>query len=366
MGCQHRHTQREMIKRIRIKNFQSHKDTELEFHPGINVICGKSNSGKSAILRALKLLCENRPLGLHYKSHFAKPNDKVEVEIETFDNRIINLTKTKNKTTYILDGKEFTGSEVPDEIKSILNVSEINWQHQLDNHFLISESASEAAKIINKIIRIEDVDEWVSELTTEINSENKHIKILEGQKAQLEEAQNKYQHLEEAKSKLEEIEKLYDKEYNLETKVFIIQDKIEKLEKIKDIDRYKAEIEYIENITEEIERLQKRIDLYETFISIGDIEQEREIINKYEFIMQKSEEVYDLYKYSIDDYDQLYKYINDLDVLEKKHDEQKELKLTMQHNIIEIINEMNICPTCGTELDEGTKERIIDEICSTE
>ena len=52
-----------MIKSIQIKNIQSHKDTSLEFSPGINAIVGSSNNGKSAVLRALYWARYNRPLG---------------------------------------------------------------------------------------------------------------------------------------------------------------------------------------------------------------------------------------------------------------------------------------------------------------
>ena len=40
--------------KVTIENFQSISKGELEFTQGINIIVGQSNSGKSAILRALK------------------------------------------------------------------------------------------------------------------------------------------------------------------------------------------------------------------------------------------------------------------------------------------------------------------------
>jgi len=49
-----------MLKKISIQNFQSHKKTELDLVDGINVIYGLSQSGKSAILRALNWIIFNR------------------------------------------------------------------------------------------------------------------------------------------------------------------------------------------------------------------------------------------------------------------------------------------------------------------
>ena len=49
------------VRRITLENFQSHKHTEMEFGPELNVIVGPSDSGKSAIIRALKWVMYNEP-----------------------------------------------------------------------------------------------------------------------------------------------------------------------------------------------------------------------------------------------------------------------------------------------------------------
>ena len=51
-----------MIRSINIKNIQSHKDTTLEFSPGINAIVGSSNKRKKAVLRALYWAVYNKKL----------------------------------------------------------------------------------------------------------------------------------------------------------------------------------------------------------------------------------------------------------------------------------------------------------------
>jgi exonuclease SbcC len=47
------------IQKLKIKNFQSHHDTEIEFGPGINVITGTSDAGKTSILRAIMFVLYN-------------------------------------------------------------------------------------------------------------------------------------------------------------------------------------------------------------------------------------------------------------------------------------------------------------------
>lgn len=51
------------IAHISIHNFQSHADTELDLDLNFNVIVGESHQGKSAILRAIRWVAENKPSG---------------------------------------------------------------------------------------------------------------------------------------------------------------------------------------------------------------------------------------------------------------------------------------------------------------
>lgn len=49
-----------MIKRIELWDFESHEHTVLEdISPALNLLCGESNSGKTSIVRALKLVAYN-------------------------------------------------------------------------------------------------------------------------------------------------------------------------------------------------------------------------------------------------------------------------------------------------------------------
>ena len=59
-----------MLIQLVIENFQSHEKTALEFCSGINTIVGSSNSGKSAILRALYWVVYNKPGGFGFSSHW--------------------------------------------------------------------------------------------------------------------------------------------------------------------------------------------------------------------------------------------------------------------------------------------------------
>ena len=58
-----------MIKKLIIENYQSHKRTEIDFSDGVNAVIGRTDVGKSAIMRALIWVMRNRPLGDEMRSH---------------------------------------------------------------------------------------------------------------------------------------------------------------------------------------------------------------------------------------------------------------------------------------------------------
>lgn len=54
------------LKRVRLENFQSHRNSVIDFDRGLNVIVGPSDSGKSAIIRAIKWALYNEPSGNYF------------------------------------------------------------------------------------------------------------------------------------------------------------------------------------------------------------------------------------------------------------------------------------------------------------
>ena len=48
-----------MITRIELTNFMSHAHTVIEPAPGLTVLVGPNNCGKSAVVAALQIICQN-------------------------------------------------------------------------------------------------------------------------------------------------------------------------------------------------------------------------------------------------------------------------------------------------------------------
>lgn len=165
-----------MLKKLALYNFQSHKATELEFSPGVNVIVGDPQSGKSAIRRAFRWLTDNRPSGFRFHSTFSGEKSPTMVQA-AFDNCEVERIKGRGINSYMLTLKgleeerfDNVGEEVPEPVSKLLNLTELNMQDQLEPFFLITSSPQEIARAINRVTRVEKVDEeWLPKLTRRIN-----------------------------------------------------------------------------------------------------------------------------------------------------------------------------------------------------
>lgn len=81
-----------MLKFLNIKNYQSWAEGAFNFHPGLNVIIGLSDSGKSAIIRALRWLVWNRPLGNEFQSDWG---GETSVNLTTTEGITISRSRIK-------------------------------------------------------------------------------------------------------------------------------------------------------------------------------------------------------------------------------------------------------------------------------
>jgi exonuclease SbcC len=96
-----------VLKRIRIENFMAHADTEIEFAPGVTVLTGPNNIGKSAVVEALRCVVTN-PAPRHFIRHDAA---QAVVEVELDDGWRVVWTR---KPRYALYDVYAPGAEEPE------------------------------------------------------------------------------------------------------------------------------------------------------------------------------------------------------------------------------------------------------------
>jgi len=201
-----------MIKSIKIKNFQSHKNTKLDFDPGVNIIIGESSKGKSSIIRALNWVISNKPTGDRFRSHWGG-DTSVSVDI---DNQKTIIREKGKKNIYCVDNKESKqtdvfegfGTKVPEEISNLLNIPETNIQKQFDTPFLLKLTPGEVGKQINKAVKLDIIDVTQTNITKVLKQKNRDLLIQQGIKLNKQEKLKEYSWLTEAGIKIKEIESI--------------------------------------------------------------------------------------------------------------------------------------------------------------
>jgi exonuclease SbcC len=201
------------VESLTLTNFQKHRKLQLSLVPGINVLVGESNRGKSSIIRAFMRLCSNTPSGSSC-IRFGKKQTHVEAVIST-DNgkRVVRYSKSKNGgTSYSVDQQHYKrcGRGVPEEVGRVLRViPEINIQPQFRQFFLLdARSGQERAKQLARGTNIDVIGYVITEARRQVNNFEGQAKAKEAEAAEAEAELNGYATLEAAEKQLARSNKL--------------------------------------------------------------------------------------------------------------------------------------------------------------
>lgn len=244
-----------MIKSIVIQNFQSHKQSELEFDKGVNIIVGPSDSGKTAIIRALRWLIWNRPSGDSMRSNWG---GVTKVIVDTDDAIITRLKDKDNK--YILGDSHFDAvkTDVPEEVSNVLNMDDINIQRQLDSPFLLSETSGEVARHFNRIARLDKIDTGLQNINRWIAQIAKILEFKRGERERYKEQLKQYDHLEKFEADIEVAEAMEEQRNSISRSVASIKRLLTSYEQIEE------EIEQQKLLTNLEPQVNKILKLYTT------------------------------------------------------------------------------------------------------
>ena len=199
---------------VTIRNFQSHKETQIELSPTVNSLEGVSDSGKSAVLRAMLWALTNKPDGTAFASYWAK-NKKGEIQAPVSVS-IDNITRIRSKEfngyiRYGANGKESYEAlkgAVPVEIERAVNIGAVNIQRQMDPPFLLSSTPGEAARYLNSLVGLEEIDTYQKALKGKRSDNANSLKDENARLAEAEKNLAKYDWVDGAKEKVAELEKI--------------------------------------------------------------------------------------------------------------------------------------------------------------
>jgi exonuclease SbcC len=177
------------IVHVKIHNFQSHEDSEYDLSDSFNVIVGESKQGKSASLRAIRWVVENKPAG---KGLIRSGSTEAFVELTlqngTIIRRFISTKENGYKVFYpdgtISEGNTRMMSTIQDLIGWCnMRVGEneelpLNHLKQGDSWYLNGDkySSADRARILGAINKTESADATIKEIEKENGRINEAIK----------------------------------------------------------------------------------------------------------------------------------------------------------------------------------------------
>ena len=249
------------IKKILLKNFQSHKDSVIECHEGLNVFVGESRNGKTAIQRALDFVFEGTKK--NPRNYIKKGETECSVTLvlsnglevtryiqgkrggkngyKIFD---ANTGETQEGNTKMISVVQQLLGFVPLAIDDNKNVG-LNFLRQDDSWFFISRSMSafDRAKVIGSFYGTQYADAAAKEYDAESKKVVIELKQVENQLEQTEEQLIDFYYLDALSERIKEIEK----------KKMALTELVEKYERIKALYKQQAEIKAIIEKNEYIE-----------------------------------------------------------------------------------------------------------------
>jgi len=283
-----------MIKSLLLKNFQSHRNSYFEFSPHVTAIVGHNNQGKSAIFRALVKVLRNDPKGDVFITDTPVKEIECQITLETDRGKILRQIRSDSSSEanmYIVnDVDKYVkfGNEIPVEVKAVFGVSDIqkfgdetvdlNFQHQLDDRFLVTGRgvSSIRGKVLGKTTGVDDAQRALqlavsdfNELNRELKKSTKEVKdtelalenyaTLDAQIATVGKLQEAYDECVLAQLRIDQLKSLYTK---LKTCVDEARKANQNLSTLIAVDKYISKLA-------EASLLQKEASVYRQLESIG-------------------------------------------------------------------------------------------------
>ena len=182
-----------MIKKVTLYNFQSHENTTINFESNFNLIVGQSNSGKSAIIRAIGVVVNND----WNKDMVRTGNDFCRVTVYTDKGWVeaergqkINKWRCQENGKEIQDFKN-VGVKVPDLATKILgmgqrdrgnDIKELpNFQFQLQKHYMLSQigekkaTSNMIARMMDNAIGLGGMQDLIKDISTDLLKDKKWL-----------------------------------------------------------------------------------------------------------------------------------------------------------------------------------------------
>lgn len=182
-----------MILSVTLQNFEAHEDTTVHFTEGLQLLVGRSNSGKSSLLRALRMVVNN-----DWDKNMVRVGYefcRVKVETERGWVEAERGEKTNNWRCQENGGEvqlyQKVGTSVPELATRILGMGERdrgagirelpNFQTQLEKHYMLSEigdkraSSNMIAVMMDNAIGLGGMEDIIKDFSADLAKDRKWL-----------------------------------------------------------------------------------------------------------------------------------------------------------------------------------------------
>jgi DNA repair exonuclease SbcCD ATPase subunit len=232
-----------MFTNLKLHNFQNHRNLEIPLSQ-ITTIIGESDTGKSALVRAIQWVCLNSLQGDSFITHGKK---KCYVSLNLSDYGDIVRRRGAGINGYVLDDGEernAIGRDVPSDITKILNIGEINIAAQHDPPFWFTLTPNQLTKELNTIADIAWLDRVMQASNSNLRKAQTELDVTTNRITSLETSLKESEYIETANTELQHLENQH-----------------------KETETLKAKYEQLTNIAERLESCQRDLKTFRKIVN---------------------------------------------------------------------------------------------------
>jgi len=233
------------LDQLILKNHESWVDGIFDFHPGVNMLIGLSDAGKSSVLRAIKLVADNEPNRNKadgnpvFKNDTASDKEDASVQMIFANNVSVSRIKGKSTNQYnlqidnnkIQEFKAFA-SIIPDEINDAVGLNEVNIQKQKELPFLISQNSADRGRFFNQVAGLDNIDKSQKYANSKVLEAGREATACEKEIERVSAEIKKLDFISALEKKVEKLEALELSRFQLSGRIQSIQCQVDNWNKI--------------------------------------------------------------------------------------------------------------------------------------